>query len=70
VNGQTREEMLALLPRLQRYARSLVNSVDEADDLLQSTVERALGRVNQKHPNAPLDRWMFRMMKNIRLKPV
>jgi RNA polymerase sigma-70 factor (ECF subfamily) len=66
VNGTIKNEMAALLPRLQRFARSLTNSTDEADDLVQSTMERGLDRVDRKHPAAPLDRWLFRVMKNIR----
>jgi RNA polymerase sigma-70 factor (ECF subfamily) len=59
--------MVVLLPRLRGFARSLTNSVTDADDLLQSTVEKALSKVDEKHSDAPLDRWMFRIMKNIRL---
>jgi RNA polymerase sigma-70 factor (ECF subfamily) len=41
--------------------------MDEADDLVQSTVERALDRLHQWRPESRLDSWMFRIMKNIRL---
>jgi len=67
MSDQIREQMVALLPRLRRFARFQTNSVEDADDLVQSTVERALDRLHQWRPGTRLDSWMFRIMKNIRL---
>ncbi len=39
-----REEMLLILPNLRRFALSLAGNMADADDLLQSTVERLLER--------------------------
>jgi RNA polymerase sigma-70 factor (ECF subfamily) len=61
----TREQMIALLPRLRRFALALTRSADAADDLVQSAVERALGRLDQWQPDTQLDRWMFRIMKTV-----
>ena len=61
------EQMVALLPRLRRFARVQTNSIEEADDLVQSTFERALDRLDQWRPGSRLDSWMFCIMKNIRL---
>jgi RNA polymerase sigma-70 factor, ECF subfamily len=36
-----RQQLLAAIPRLRCYARSLVFDVQNADDLVQSTLERA-----------------------------
>ncbi len=36
------EAMIALLPNLRRYALSLTRRGDQADDLVQQTVERAI----------------------------
>jgi len=36
-----RQEMLAMLPRLRRFAYGLTGSVDGGDDLVQSACERA-----------------------------
>jgi RNA polymerase sigma-70 factor, ECF subfamily len=57
-------ELLSLLPRLRRFALSLTGSIDDAEDLLHSTVEKALSRLEQFDPNTNLDRWMFRICKN------
>lgn len=57
-------ELLALLPRLRRFARSLVRDSAEADDLCQTALERALTRRSQKREGARLDGWMFMIMRN------
>jgi RNA polymerase sigma-70 factor (ECF subfamily) len=57
-------EIAALLPRLRRFARSIVYNRDDADDLVQVAVERALGRSAQWEPGTRLDSWLFRIMKN------
>ena len=63
--SDTREQVIALLPRLRRFALALTRSADAADDLVQSAVERALGRLDQWQPDTQLDRWMFRIMKTV-----
>jgi RNA polymerase sigma factor (sigma-70 family) len=64
-NGDpVRRELIALLPRLRRFARSLTRSADEADDLVQSALERALRNLDGWQPGTRLDSWMFRIMKN------
>ncbi|MFC0133283.1 RNA polymerase subunit sigma-70 [Massilia eurypsychrophila] len=57
-------EIAALLPRLRRFARSIVYNGEDADDLVQVAVERALNRSAQWEPGTRLDSWMFRIMKN------
>ncbi len=58
-------DLIALLPRLRRFARSLTHSVPEADDLVQEACLRALTRSDQWDPAQPLDRWVFRIMRNL-----
>jgi RNA polymerase sigma-70 factor (ECF subfamily) len=57
-------EIAALLPRLRRFARALTFNREDADDLVQVAVERALGRSEQLEPGTRLDSWMFRIIKN------
>lgn len=59
-----RRELVALLPRLRRFARSLTRNADEADDLVQGALERALRNLSAWTPGTRLDAWMFRIMKN------
>ena len=64
-NDPARQEMVALLPRLRRFACSLTGSNDGGDDLVQSTCERALSRLHLWEPGTRLDRWMFRILRNL-----
>lgn len=57
-------EIVGLLPRLRRFARTLTATPADADDLVQQTLERALTRRGQWRPGTRLDSWMFRIMKN------
>ncbi|MEP1915086.1 MAG: RNA polymerase sigma factor [Sulfitobacter pontiacus] len=63
--GDMKSDLIALLPRLRRFARSLTRSVVEADDLVQEACLRALSRADQWDPAQPLDRWMFRITRNL-----
>lgn len=58
-------EMVALLPRLRRFALSLSGTVADAEDLLQATVEKALRNASKFEPDSDLDKWMFRICKNL-----
>ncbi len=58
-----KEQLLALLPALRRFAWSLTNSVHDADDLLQNTVERLL--VKGMPDDANLDKWAFTVCRNL-----
>ncbi|MEJ6404508.1 RNA polymerase sigma factor [Yoonia sp. 2307UL14-13] len=62
---QFKSEMIALLPRLRRFALSLTRSGPDADDLLQDAVTAALQKWHQYDPAQPLDRWMFRVVRNL-----
>ena len=58
------ERIVELLPRLRRFARSLSRNQHDADDLVQSAVERAWRHLEQLKPGANLASWMFGIMKN------
>jgi len=58
-------DMLALLPRLRRFAMSLSRDAVDGDDLCQMAVERALRSRDQWQPGTRLDSWMFRIMRNL-----
>lgn len=65
VSLETRQQMVALLPRLRRFAYGLTGSIDEGDDLVQAACERALGRLDQWQRGTRLDSWMFRIVQTI-----
>lgn len=62
--SRVREELIHLLPRLRRLARALTGHVDDADDLVQLVIERALARASQWRPDGALDRWVFAIARN------
>lgn len=57
--------MLALLPRLRRFAVGLARDRADADDLCQLTIERALRSQERWLPGSRLDSWMYRIMRNV-----
>jgi RNA polymerase sigma-70 factor, ECF subfamily len=63
--GDVRQELVALLPRLRRFAYTLAGSREEADDLVQAACERALARLGQYEPGTALASWMFRLIQTI-----
>ena len=58
------EQIVALLPRLRRFARNLTRNPHDADDVVQIGVERALARLDQWRSDARLDSWMFKIVRN------
>ena len=58
------EQIVALLPRLRRFARNLARNPHDADDVVQIAVERALMRLDQWQSGARLDCWMFKIVRN------
>ena len=58
------EEIVSLLPRLRRFALSLAGNMDDADDLVQATVEKAIRGSGGWKPGTKLDSWLYRIMQN------
>jgi RNA polymerase sigma-70 factor, ECF subfamily len=59
------EDMVALLPRLWRFALSQSRQRVLADDLVQQTCQRALERRPQFIAGTRLDHWMFAILVSI-----
>jgi RNA polymerase sigma-70 factor (ECF subfamily) len=69
-----RQTLPAVLPRLRRFARALTRHVHDADDLVQTALERALLRAAQwrapppdasaEQVEAAVRSWMFGITKN------
>lgn len=66
-NPEFSVELLALLPRLRRYARVLTGDRFAADDLVQDTLERAWARHRQWRCGSDLRAWLFSIMHNRRV---
>ena len=52
------------IPRLRRYARALVGDINQADDLVQDTLERALQKFSLWQRGSNLRAWLFTIMHN------
>jgi RNA polymerase sigma-70 factor (ECF subfamily) len=57
-------DLVDLLPRMRRMARVITGPGADADDLVQTAIERALRSRAQWTQGTRLDSWMFRIMKN------
>lgn len=58
------------VPRLRRYARALTGNRDDADDLVQDTLERALAKASLWHGVADMRAWLFGIMHNLHVDGV
>lgn len=63
-------EIVALIPRLRRYARALVGERAAADDLVQDTLERALNKFHLWKRGTDLRAWLFTVMHNVHVNKV
>ncbi len=69
-SDELRAALVALGPRLRRFAYGLTGSTEEADDLVQSAYERALTRSEQWQVGTRLDSWMYRIVQTIWLNRI
>ncbi|MGQ3052658.1 MAG: RNA polymerase sigma factor [Roseateles sp.] len=58
-------ELLTALPRLRGYARVLRRNREDADDLVQDTLERAWSRAAQWRGVGDMRTWLFSIMHNL-----
>lgn len=59
-----RQQLLGTIPRLRRYARSLVFDASAADDLVQTTLERALAHWHQFDQRRDILVWTLSIAHN------
>lgn len=59
-----RQQLLGVIPRLRRYARSLVFDVHAADDLVQTALERALAHWHQFDQRRDILVWTISIAHN------
>jgi RNA polymerase sigma-70 factor (ECF subfamily) len=66
VNAPTafRQQLLGTMPRLRRYARSLVFDASAADDLVQTALERALAHWHQFDQRRDILVWVISIAHN------
>jgi len=59
-----RDELLAAVPSLRAFAISLCGHVDQADDLVQETLYRALAHIDSFQPGTNMPAWLFTILRN------
>jgi RNA polymerase sigma factor (sigma-70 family) len=62
--------LLTWVPRLRRYARALAGNRDDADDLVQDTLERAWAKSGLWRGVTDMRAWLFGMMHNLHVDGV
>ena len=56
------DQLRELLPRMRRFAFRLTRNAGSADDLVQTTVERALSRWGTRRDDEALQPWLFAIL--------
>jgi RNA polymerase sigma-70 factor, ECF subfamily len=57
--------LIAELPYLRRFARSLTGDAALADDLVQDTAARAIEKQHLYDPSRPLRAWLYAVLRNL-----
>ncbi len=65
LDSSFQRDLVALVPRLRRFAYALAGSADVGDDLVQAACERALKNAAAFQPGTRMDSWMFRIIQNL-----
>ncbi len=64
VDQSLNNDILALMPRLTRYARALTRDISAADDLVQDCLTAALRKIHLWEPGTDLRAWLFTILHN------
>jgi RNA polymerase sigma-70 factor (ECF subfamily) len=60
----TYDEIVAFIPALRAFARSLAYNAADADDLVQDTLMKAIGAAHRYKRGTNLRAWLFTIMRN------
>ena len=59
-----RDEIVDLIPAMRAYAWVLTRRHEDADDLVQETLTKAIAKINSFHVGTNLRAWLFTIMRN------
>ncbi len=65
-----RDDMVDLIPTMRAYAWVLTKRHEEADDLVQDTLMKAIASIDRFEPGTNLRAWLFTIMRNTFLNSV
>ena len=60
-----RQDLVALVPKLRRFAYSLTGNRQDGDDLVQSAIEKALRNAAQFQDGTRMDSWLYRIIQTL-----
>jgi RNA polymerase sigma-70 factor (ECF subfamily) len=63
-NASAKALLIAAIPRVRRFAYALTGAPDAADDLTQTTLERALAQIERFEPGTRMESWLMRIAYN------
>nr|WP_199224837.1 sigma-70 family RNA polymerase sigma factor [Falsochrobactrum shanghaiense] len=58
------DDLVAMIPALRAFARSFYRDKENAEDLVQETLLKALANRQRYIPFSPLKSWLFTIMRN------
>lgn len=64
------DELVALMPRVRRFALGLTGNTADADDLVQDAFARAFTNLDKWREGTRLDAWVFRLTRNLFLNQI
>ena len=59
------DDMVALVPQLHTFARSLCRDGVRADDLVQEALARAIDNIHRFQPGTNMQAWLFTILRNL-----
>jgi RNA polymerase sigma-70 factor (ECF subfamily) len=65
VHSQFQRDLVALVPKLRRFALSLTGNAADGDDLVQGACEKALRNHDQFQAGSRMDSWMYRIIQTL-----
>ncbi|WP_250958106.1 sigma-70 family RNA polymerase sigma factor [Rhizobium sp. CG5] len=63
-NKSAERKVVELIPALRAFARTFCRKPEEADDLVQETLLKALANLDKFEPGTRLKSWLFTIMRN------
>jgi RNA polymerase sigma-70 factor (ECF subfamily) len=62
--AEIKADLVALIPSLRAFSRSLCANTARADDLVQETLVKALANIERFAPGSNLRAWLFTILRN------
>jgi len=62
--AELRDDLLKTIPKLRAFARNLCRSTDQADDLVQETLAKALAHIDTFVLGSNLTAWLYTILRN------